>query len=114
MSRRNGAPPAVPEMEIADKIASVARPQPSCETCDFMRREGNAMRCYFDPPAPALIGTVPAKIQGAPPQLVIAGLSPEVHPARFCHHHPLIEGRAPGHPDARKVRSPGYGAEELN
>lgn len=97
---RNG----VPETEIAGRISSVAGSPISCESCDFMRREGNAMRCYYEPPEPSIIGQIPSKIQGGPPTLVIAGLSPEVHPARFCHHHPLL----------RTGNSPGYGAEEVN
>lgn len=56
------------------------------------------MRCYYEPPQPALIGTKPSAIAGGPPMLVIAGLSPEVHPARFCRHHPLLEGRSQAKP----------------
>ena len=63
----------------------------SCETCCFMRREGQVMRCYYDPPQAVLLGTVPAKIQGAPPMLVIGGITPETHPQRFCRHHPTLE-----------------------
>lgn len=77
------------------------------------------MRCYYEPPQPALIGTKPSAIAGGPPMLVIAGLSPEVHPARFCRHHPLLEGRRhsvmgvvePGPPERL---SPGYGGEPKN
>jgi hypothetical protein len=116
---RNGTPPDIPELEIAGHIAERLRPgtpggaQPSCEACDFMRREGNAMRCYYEPPTPMLIATVPSKIAGGPPQLVIAGLSPEVHAARFCRHHPMLEGRALG-PLGAAPMSPGYGAESPN
>ena len=88
---RNGMPPEIPEIEIAEKLAS-SRNQPSCSTCDFMRREGPAMRCYHEPPVPVLLGTVPNKIAGAPQQLVITGISPEVHDQRFCRYHPLLRG----------------------
>lgn len=70
------------------------RPSPSCSTCDFMRHEGGTMRCYFDPPAPALLGTIPSKLQGLPPQMVVTGISPEVHAQRFCQHHPDLRDLA--------------------
>jgi hypothetical protein len=71
--------------------------KPSCTTCPYMRFEGNSMRCYYDPPLATALGVQPNRIQGLPPQLVIAGISPEVHPERFCRHHPLIanEGVVP-------------------
>ena len=52
------------------------------------------MRCYYDPPLAQVLGTIPGRIQGAPPQLLIAGIAPEVHPERFCHHHPAITGES--------------------
>jgi hypothetical protein len=78
--------------------------QPSCQTCDFMRREGATMRCYYNPPTPHLVGAVPSKLQGGPPTLIVAGLTPEVSPRQFCRNHPLL----------RQGLSPGYGAEEVN
>ena len=54
------------------------------------------MRCYYDPPVGTALGMQPNRIQGMPPQLIVAGISPEVHPDRFCRHHPLIvEGQTP-------------------
>lgn len=74
------------------------RIDPSCETCEWMRREGNTMRCYYDPPKPQFIQIAAAKIAGGPPVLVVAGITPEVAPQRFCRHHPLLHGRSPGFP----------------
>lgn len=79
------------------------KPQASCSTCDFMRHEGTVMRCYWEAPVAVLLGNVPSKLAGARPQLVITGLSPEVHPARFCRHHPDLR-------DPAEVVSPGIGA----
>ena len=60
------------------------------------------MRCYFNPPVGQVMGTVPNKITGAPPIVIVMGVTPEVHPDRFCSHHPdfrEIHG-APGEPAA--------------
>lgn len=46
------------------------------------------MRCYFNPPVGQVMGTVPSKITGAPPIVIVMGVTPEVHPDRFCSHHP--------------------------
>lgn len=49
------------------------------------------MRCYHEPPVPAFVGTIPNKvISNGPPVMVVLGMSPEVHPARFCRHHPAL------------------------
>lgn len=72
---------------------------PSCSTCPWMRWEGNTMRCYHEPPTPMFVGTLPSKIAGMPPMMVTLGMSPEVHPDRFCRHHPLLaEGVTPRMP----------------
>lgn len=52
------------------------------------------MRCYYDPPLAQVLGTIPSRLQGGPPQLLIAGISPEVHEDRFCRHHPAITGES--------------------
>lgn len=62
------------------------------------------MRCYYEPPLAHYLATVKSRIEGAPPVLIVAGLTPEVHPARFCRHHPLL----------REGGSPGYGAGSTN
>lgn len=73
---------------------NTARPQPSCASCDFMRHEGQSMRCFWNPPVAMFLGAVPAKIQGAPPMILSTGVYPEVHPGRFCRHHPDLRGDA--------------------
>src|SRR5260221_14381917 len=81
--------------------------QPSCSTCDFMRRFGGAMRCLWNPPTPALVGAVPSKLAGAPPSLIIGGMRAEVAADEFCRHHPDLRGDI-GELD----RSPGFAAPE--
>lgn len=85
---------------------------PSCSTCDFMRYEGQVMRCLWNPARAEVIGQAPSRIQGGPPMLVITGILPEVTLTRFCRHHPdlRVDGEvnaSPGLSDAPSVPVPG-------
>jgi hypothetical protein len=67
-----------------------------------MRIQGG-MRCFWSEPAAALVGTIPNKIAGMAPTVVVTGITPEVTPDRFCRHHPdlRMEGevrQSPGTP----------------
>lgn len=81
--------------------------QPSCATCDFMRHEGNSMRCYWNPPTAMYLGTAPADPEnGRPaPTLLSTGVYPEVHPGRFCRHHPDLRGDGQASPGAEPKES---------
>jgi len=85
---------------------------PSCSSCPWMRYEGNSMRCYHEPPVATFLGTIPSRMMGGQQQLLIAGISPEVHPDRFCRHHPLLADGAMPPMRGEAVALPTHGESE--